>query len=266
MASGIITLTTDFGLADHYVGVMKGVIAGIHPASRVIDLTHEVGRYSLPKAAFIVAQAYPFFPVETAHVVVVDPGVGSSRQPLLVEAAGQFFVAPDNGVLSQIFEREERQVRQIDADRWALKPTSNTFHGRDIFAPVAAWLAAGTPAADFGPIIEEYVRLVRTTPVFIEPGRWRGKVLNIDRFGNIVTSFPAELLAESPSDFQIVAGQSTVTQTAVNYAGAAPGIAFVIAGSGGFLEISIHQESAAETAGVAIGDSVELVFAQTGES
>lgn len=263
MASEIVTLTTDFGLEDHYVGAMKGVIAGIHSPSRIIDISHEVGRYSLTKAAFVVAQIYAFYPAETVHMVVVDPGVGTRRQPLLVEAAGQFFVVPDNGVLSQIYEREQHQVRCIDVGRWALKPTSNTFHGRDVFAPVAAWLAAGTPPADFGPLISEYVRLDPTTPKFVEPGRWRGKVLNIDRFGNIVTSFPAGLLDESPSDFRILAGQLEIGQTAPTYAKATPGVAFVIAGSGGFLEISINQESAANAARIDIGDSVELVFSQT---
>ncbi len=263
MASEIITLTTDFGLEDHYVGAMKGVITGIHPASRIIDITHEVGRYSLTKAAFVVAQIYAFYPAETVQVVVVDPGVGTGRQPLLVEAAGQFFLAPDNGVLSQIYEREQHEVRRIDTDRWALRPTSNTFHGRDVFAPVAAWLAAGTPPPDFGPLIDEYVRLDRTTPVLVEPKRWRGKVINIDRFGNIVTSFPAVLLEESPSDFRVQAGQLEIGQAAPTYAKATPGVAFVIAGSGGFLEISINQESAAEAARVNIGDSVELVFSQT---
>lgn len=262
MASGIITLTTDFGLDDHYAGVMKGVIAGIHPAANIIDITHNVDCYSVAKAAFVVAQLHAFYPPETVHVVVVDPGVGGGRRPLLVEAAAQFFVAPDNGVLSQVYERAQHQVHHIDTERWALKPTSRTFHGRDIFAPVAAWLAAGTAAADFGPLIDKYLRLDRTTPVFVEPGRWRGKVLNIDRFGNIVTSFPAELLDESPADFRLLAGQLEVLATASTYAKAPPGIAFVIAGSGGFLELSVNQDSAANAAGVNIGDSVELVFSQ----
>lgn len=263
MGPEIVTLTTDFGREDHYVGVVKGVIAGIHPTARIVDLTHEVGPYALLKAAFVVAQAHRFYPAETVHVVVVDPGVGTSRRPILVEAAGQYFVGPDNGVFSQVLEGEkEPRVREIDVGRWALKPTSNTFHGRDIFAPVAAWLAKDTPPAEIGPLVDEYMRLDRTKPTFVEPGRWRGKVLNVDRYGNIVTSFPAELLAESPSDFRIIAGEIEVAQTAETYAQAPPGIAFVIAGSSGYLEISINQQSAVESASVAIGDAVELVFSQ----
>lgn len=264
MGSAIVTLTTDFGREDHYVGVMKGVIASIHPPARIIDLTHDVGPYGLLKAAFVIAQAHPFYPAETVHVVVVDPGVGTSRRPILVEAAGQYFVAPDNGALSQVYEQTEHQVREIDGERWALKPTSNTFHGRDLFAPVAAWLAKGTPPAAFGPLVDEYVQLDPTTPDLVQPGRWRGKVLNVDRFGNIVTSFPAELLAESPSDFRIVAGEIEVSKTVKAYAQAPPGVAFVITGSSGYLEVSINQESAAESSGVVIGDSVELVFPQEG--
>ncbi|MDE0435862.1 MAG: SAM-dependent chlorinase/fluorinase [Bryobacterales bacterium] len=266
MGSEIVTLTTDFGHEDHYVGVMKGVIAGIHPPARIIDLTHDVGPYGLLKAAFVIAQAHPFFPAETVHVVVVDPGVGTSRRPILVEAAGQHFVAPDNGVLSQVYEQTEHLVREIDAERWALKPTSNTFHGRDLFAPVAAWLAKGTPPAAFGSLVDEYVQLDPTTPALAQPGRWHGKVLNIDRFGNIVTSFPAELLEESPSDFRLAAGGIEVSKTAKAYAQAPPGAAFVITGSSGYLEVSINRESAAERGGVAIGDDVELVFRKDGRS
>lgn len=266
MGSQIVTLTTDFGHEDHYVGVMKGVIAGIHPPARIIDLTHDVGPYGLLKTAFVIAQAHPFFPAETVHVVVVDPGVGTSRRPILVEAAGQCFVAPDNGVLSQVYEHTGHLVREIDAERWALKPTSNTFHGRDLFASVAAWLAKGTPPAAFGSLVDEYVQLDPTTPALAQPGRWRGKVLNIDRFGNIVTSFPAELLGEPPSDFRLVAGEIEVSQTAKAYAQAQPGALFVITGSSGYLEVSINQESAAEKGGVAIGDAVELVFPKDGRS
>ena len=262
MGSAIVTLTTDFGREDHYVGVMKGVIAGIHPAARIIDLTHDVGPYGLLKTAFVIAQAHPYYPAGTVHVVVVDPGVGTSRRPILVEAAGQHFVAPDNGALSQVYEQTEHLVRAIDAERWALKPTSNTFHGRDLFAPVAAWLAKGTPAAAFGSPTDEYVQFDPTAPVLAQPGRWRGKVLNVDRFGNIVTSFPAELLGEPPSGFRLVAGKIEVSKTVKAYAQAPPGAAFVITGSSGYLEVSINQKSAAESSGVAIGDSVELVFPQ----
>ena len=260
MAPGIITFTTDFGLTDHYVGVMKGVIAGINPAARLIDISHGVHSYQVAHGAFVIAQAYRYFPAGTVHLVVVDPGVGSERRPILAEAGGQFFVAPDNGVLSQIYEREEHVVRVIDTEQFALKPTSRTFHGRDVFAPVAGHLSTATPFQEFGEVIHDYVRLDPTTPKLVEPGRWRGRVLNIDRFGNLVTSFPAELLAESPVGFRIVVGSLAVEATAESYAESRAGEPFVIVGSSGYLEISVHQGSAAEQTGVDLGAAIELRF------
>src|SRR5437764_10074496 len=126
----IITLTTDFGLSDHYVGVMKGVILGIAPAARIVDLSHQVAAYEIGEAAFVIAQAYRYFPKKTIHVIVVDPGVGTARRPILAEAAGQCFVAPDNGVLGMIYAREKCKVRVIGNDRYFRKPVSRTFHGR----------------------------------------------------------------------------------------------------------------------------------------
>ena len=142
----MITLTTDFGLSDHYVGAMKGVILGICPQARIVDISHDVSAFEIAEGAFLLAQAYRYFPRGTVHVVVVDPGVGTSRRPILVEAAGQYFVAPDNGVLSMIYARAKHKVRLISNDRYFRQPVSHTFHGRDIFAPVAAHLAAGVAA------------------------------------------------------------------------------------------------------------------------
>ena len=264
VASGIITLTTDFGLQDHYVGVMKGVIAGINPDARLIDISHEVRSYEVAHGAFVIAQAYRYFPAGTVHLVVVDLGVGSERRAIVAAAAGQFFVAPDNGVLSQVFEREEHIVRVIDIDRFALKPTSRTFHGRDVFAPVAGRLSLGTPFEDVGEVTGDYVRLEPTTPKLIEPGHWRGRVLNIDRFGNIVTSFPSELLERSPVGFRIELGEIEVATVAESYVAAPEGTPFIIAGSSGYLEVSINQGSAGEQAGVGLGAALDLRFDEEG--
>ena len=261
---GIITVTTDFGLQDHYVGVMKGVIAGINPDVRLIDISHDVRSYEVAHGAFVIAQAYRYFPAGTVHLVVVDPGVGSERRAIVAAAAGQFFVAPDNGVLSQVFEREEHTVRVIDVDRFALKPTSRTFHGRDVFAPVAGRLSLGTPFEDFGEVTGDYVRLEPTTPKLIEPGHWRGRVLNIDRFGNIVTSFPSELLERSPVGFRIELGEIEVATVAESYAAAPEGTPFIIAGSSGYLEVSINQGSAGEQAGVGLSSVLDLRFDEEG--
>src|SRR6266851_950005 len=153
MPNPLITLTTDFGLSDHFVGVMKGVIAGIAPKARVIDISHDIAAYNVAEAAFVVSEAWPYFPKGTIHVVVVDPGVGSSRRPLLAEAGGHFFVAPDNGALSMIYEASAHKVRVISNPKLMRKEISRTFHGRDVFAPAAAHLASGVAPAQFGKLI-----------------------------------------------------------------------------------------------------------------
>src|SRR5690348_2761518 len=165
MPRPIVTLTTDFGLADHFVGTMKGVILGICPQAQIVDISHEVAPFAIAEGAYLVAQAYRYFPKKTVHVVVVDPGVGSGRRAILVEAAGQFFVAPDNGVLSMIYARERHRVRAITNGRYFLKPVSQTFHGRDIFAPVAAHLAAGVSAAKIGKAVTGHIQLGFAKPV-----------------------------------------------------------------------------------------------------
>ena len=257
MSSPLITLTTDFGLTDHYVGVMKGVIATIAPEARVIDLCHELPAYGVGQAAFTIVQSYRYFPAGTVHVVVVDPGVGTTRKALLVEAGGHRFVAPDNGVLSQVFEKEEHRVWSIDAARFVLKPTSRTFHGRDLFAPVAAHVAGGRASEDFGEPLERPGRLPPTAPKEIAPGLWRGRVLAIDRFGNIVTSFAAEM-AEVHGRFRLRVGEIEAAVRAAAYEEAPKGKVFAIWGSSGYLELSLREDSAAAKAQVAVGDPVEF--------
>jgi hypothetical protein len=254
--AAIITLTTDFGLTDHYVGVMKGVILGIAPAARIVDISHQVGAYEIAEAAFLIAQAYPYFPKKTVHVIVVDPGVGTARRPILMEAAGQYFVAPDNGVLGMIFPRERHKVRAVDNPLYFRKPVSQTFHGRDIFTPVAAHLAKGVAPARMGKPIQDYLR-----PAFGAPERtgkhfWTGTVLKIDHFGNVVTNFR---LSDFPgAAFELVLGPHVITRLARNYAEGGVGELFTIVGSSGYLEISAGQGSAAKMLGCAAGAPVEL--------
>jgi S-adenosyl-L-methionine hydrolase (adenosine-forming) len=252
----IITLTTDFGLSDHYVGVMQGVILGIAPAARIVDLSHQVGAYEISEAAFLIAQAYRYFPKKTVHVIVVDPGVGTARRPILTEAAGQYFVAPDNGVLGMIYPREKHKVRAITNARYFCKPVSQTFHGRDIFAPVAAHLARGVAPARLGKRIEDYLR-----PAFGAPERtgkhfWTGTILKVDHFGNVVTNFRLSDFPDSP--FELVLGPHVVTRLASNYAEGGRGELFTIFGSSGYLEIATCQGSAAKILGCAAGAPVEL--------
>ena len=152
MAEPILTLTTDFGLVDHYVGVMKGVILEICPHARIVDISHQVTPFAIAEGAYLIAQSYPWFPKKTVHVAVIDPGVGSERRAILVEAAGQYFVGPDNGLFSMVMAREKHKARVITNDRYFRWPVSRTFQGRDVFAPVGAHLAAGVPAARMGKI------------------------------------------------------------------------------------------------------------------
>jgi S-adenosylmethionine hydrolase len=262
----VITLTTDFGLSDHFAGVMKGVILGIQPAARIIDISHDVQPYQIADGAFTIAQAYRYFPKKTIHVVVVDPGVGSARRPLLAEVAGQYFVAPDNGVLSMIFAREDggveqATVRHITSERYFLQPLSRTFHGRDVFSPVAAHLAAGVTPAKFGKRIEDYLRASFDKPTHTGKRHWTGIVLKADHFGNLATNFHSD---EFPSirthAFSLKAGSQVITRLALTFSECAPGELVAIVGSSGYIEVAAGQGSAAKALGCGAGAPIELTI------
>jgi len=259
MPSPLITLTTYFGLSDHYAGTMKGVILRICPSARIVDLCHEVSAYEITEAAFLIAQAYRFFPKKTVHVVVVDPGVGTARRPILMEAAGQYFIAPDNGVLSMIYGHEKHKIRAIANEKYFLKPVSQTFHGRDIFAPVAAHLASGVSAASMGKLIQDYLRVDLESPVRTGKRVWTGKILKIDHFGNMITNFrPDEFPELEKRPFVMAVGTQRISRLARNYEECGPGEVFVILGSSGYLEVSSNQASAAKLLGCGTGAPVEL--------
>jgi S-adenosylmethionine hydrolase len=242
----LITLLTDFGSADHYVAAMKGVIAGICPEARMIDISHEMQPYAVAEAAFTLAQAAKCFPPDTIHLVVVDPGVGGSRRPILVESGGYRFVGPDNGVFEMAIAGNP-VVREIKNDQYFRTPVSHTFHGRDIFAPIAAHLAKGVRAGEFGQPIADWVRLFEASGA---------RVLKVDRYGNIITNLPAQLVGKE--GLRIEVGSQVVTESAASYAESHPGSLFAIAGSSGFLEISIDRASAAAATGVKSGDPIRL--------
>ncbi len=261
MPRSIITLTTDFGLSDHFVGVMKGVILGIAPNTEIVDVTHQITPYQIPEAGFVLAETYRWFPKKTVHVVVVDPGVGTLRRPILAEAAGQFFIAPDNGVLSMVYEREKHKVRAITAEALFLKPVSDTFHGRDVFAPSAAHLAKSQLPARLGKVIADYSRLEFYKPVRTGKRVWNGSILKIDRFGNMITNFHiSEFPVVRTRSFSMTAGQQEVTKLARTFADQQPGELFAIVGSAGYLEIAANQGSAARMAGSSVGAPVELTI------
>jgi S-adenosyl-L-methionine hydrolase (adenosine-forming) len=261
----IVTLTTDFGLNDHFVGTMKGVILNIAPDAEIVDISHSVQPFDVLDGALTIAQAYSYFPVGTIHVVVVDPGVGTARRPIVMSTERQYFVAPDNGVLSMVYSREERiRVRHVTMQHYFLQPISSTFHGRDIFAPVAGYLAKGVDGEKFGDEVSDYVRFNSPTPKPIDAQTVRGVVLKVDRFGNLVTNFtppdvPA-LFRPAPPAFKIVVGKREITEMHANYSEGEPNELFGILGSMGYLEIASNRAAAAQILGVGKGSEVSIVL------
>jgi S-adenosyl-L-methionine hydrolase (adenosine-forming) len=259
MPKPIVTLTTDFGLADHFVGTMKGVILGIAPDARIVDISHDVTPFDIAQDGLLLAQAWKYFPRGTVHVVVVDPGVGSARRPILMEAAGHRFVAPDNGVLSMVYSREKHTVRAITAQQYFLQPVSRTFHGRDVFAPVAAHLARGARPASFGPRIDDYLRQDFARPAPASERAWTGTVLHIDRFGNLITNFRLEEFPQlRERRFTLAVGRRAIKRLVGTYAECRRGELVLLEGSSGFLEISLDRAPAAAALGCGAGAPLKL--------
>src|SRR5271165_6988726 len=261
MLNPLITFTTDFGTSDHFAATMKAVVLSIAPRAHIVDITHDVTPFEVVEGAYTLAQAYRYFPAKTIHVVVVDPGVGSARRPILAEMAGQFFVAPDNGVLSMVFAREKAKVRHITTEKFMLRPVSRTFHGRDVFSPVAAHLALGVPPSRFGKLIEDYVKLSLGKPTRTGKRVWTGLVLKVDRFGNLITNLHIDEFPEIKNRrFELNAGLQQISRLAETFSECPPGELFVVSGSSGYLEVAANQGSAAKILGVAGGSPVELVI------
>jgi hypothetical protein len=261
----LVTLTTDFGLNDHFVGTIKGVILDIAPEAEIVDVCHAVQAFDVLDGALTIAQAYSYFPNGTVHLVVVDPGVGTARRPILLSTGRHYFVAPDNGVLSLVYAREERlQVRHIDAAHYYRQPVSNTFHARDIFAPVAAYLAKGVEVAKFGEEITDFVRFNAPKPKAAEANTLRGVILKVDRFGNMITNFTPQdvpaLFQTNPPAFKILVGKREITEIHANYAEGAPNEVFGILGSMGYLEIAANRAAAAQIIGSGKGSEVNIVL------
>ena len=261
MPNPIITLTTDYGTTDHLVGTMKGVILKINPDVTIVDISHNVTAYDLLDGALTIGSAYSYFPPKTIHVVVVDPGVGTERRPLLVSAQNQYFIAPDNGVLSVIFEREDNVVvRHANVEHYYLNPVSKTFHGRDVFAPVAAWLTKGWQTPSMGDEITDYKKFSMPKPKEADGGL-KGVVLRVDAFGNLVTNFRAEHLAENAREngnFKMQVGTQAVTKLVDTFAHGAAGEPIAYVGSSGYIEIGVNKGSAARTLALGRGTPVIL--------
>ena len=244
---------------------MKGVILEIVPEAEIVDITHAVQAFDVLDGALAIAQSYSYFPAGTVHIVVVDPGVGTARRPILVTTERHHFVAPDNGVLSMIYAREERlHVRHISSTHYFLQPLSNTFHGRDIFSPVGAYLAKGVDPAKFGEDITDFVRFNAPKPKPVDEKTLRGIVLKVDRFGNLVTNITPQdipsLFQDPYPPFTITVGKRNVTEIRTNYADGAPNEVFGILGSMGYLEIAANRAAAAQIVGAAKGSEITIVL------
>jgi len=254
----IVTLTTDFGMKDPYVAAMKGVLHRMCPGISVVDLTHDIDPQNVLEGALFVAASAPYFPIGTIHVVVVDPGVGTGRRPVVVLAAGQFFVTPDNGLLT-LFVREHpiEEARIISNPGFMLDDVSPTFHGRDVFAPAAAKLAAGATMSDAGPRLDE-IHLVDIPEPQRDGGHTiSGEIIHIDRFGNAISN----ILRSSLGDAQckvICVGQTRFDGIHQTYADTEPNTPLALFGSVGALEFAVNQGSASATLGLRLGDRVEI--------
>jgi S-adenosyl-L-methionine hydrolase (adenosine-forming) len=255
----LITLTTDFGSRDPFVGIMKGVILSICPAARLVDLTHEVAPQDVLGGRLALESAVPFFPDGTVHLAVVDPGVGSARRPIAVRSGGHHLVAPDNGLLSFALERPGCTVVALTAPEYRLPEVSATFHGRDIFAPAAAHLAAGLPLEQLGPVVVDPVRL-SLPGCRLEGGGLIGEVLDADRFGNLVTSIPAARLADIPGRGvpSVEVDGRAAGRIVGSYADGPDGEPAAIVGSTGRLEIFVKGGSARGLLQVGRGAAVRV--------
>jgi len=261
MPRPIITLTTDFGLRDPYVAEMKAVILGISPNTTIVDITHEIEKFNIRMGAYVLASASPYFPKGTIHVAVVDPGVGTRRRPILIQSKYSYLIGPDNGVLALAAKNQGiKHIYEISNRNLMLPKISDTFHGRDVFAPAAAHLANGIPPTEFGPEIQE-----AATPEFAKITKRKnmlvGEVLHIDNFGNIITNF-------GEKELELMDTKETVNIKLKNarlklklckaYAEVKPQKPLAIIGSHNFLEISINQGNAAEALKTRSGDKVTL--------
>jgi S-adenosylmethionine hydrolase len=265
MAAGkrcLVTLTTDFGIADGTVGMMKGVILGINPDASIVDLTHTVPPQAIPRAAYVLRRAYQYFPQGTIHVVVVDPGVGTDRRPIALHASHASFVAPDNGVLTYVLDDLSAadpppRLVHLDHPAYWLPQVSNVFHGRDIFAPVAAHLSLGTAIEDLGPPIDDPVRLP-APHLSRQPGEITGQVMYIDHFGNLLTNIPAADLSSLGNTLTTSVGRTQIRGLSPTFAHGSAEQPIAYIDSSGHLAIAAVNASAQDLLESHVGERVQV--------
>lgn len=257
----IITLTTDFGLQDQYVSAMKAVILGISPECRLIDISHEIPPQDVMAGAWVLRNAAMLFPPGTIHLVVVDPGVGTDRNPVAIQIENQFFVGPDNGLFSLIGDEFGYRAVRLTQEKYWREHRSKTFHGRDIFAPVAAHLAEGVQLDDLGEPIGELITYRWATPISDKDGV-QGWVVHIDRFGNLISNIPASLIESTArgSGFRIYAGNTILDEIVPAFGSVPDGEPAAYIGSSGTLEIAINKGNARKMLGVEKGAQVSIII------
>ena len=260
MAPPLLTLLTDFGLDDYYVAAVKGTVLRLAPGTQLVDVSHQIEPGNIAAASFLLAAAAPAFPAGTVHLAVVDPGVGSQRRILVAESAAGLLVAPDNGLLTPLLPGA--RVRSVECADLFLAAPGATFHGRDRFAPVAAYLLRGGPPADLGPEIADPVHLDRTPPRQA-PGLLAGVVVHIDRFGNLITDIPAAWLPAAPTEIVARVGSHTAAQLADHYEQIPRYGVAVMIGSLGTLELAMRGEDLARRWGVEPGAAVQVRWRDT---
>jgi S-adenosylmethionine hydrolase len=269
MSSQIVALLTDFGHRDPFVGIMKGVMLGINPDLQLIDISHEITPQRIREAAILLSVAFPYFPPHTIFLVVVDPGVGGTRRPIVVEAAEYLFVAPDNGVLGPVLDQGQPQrVIHATEARYFRQPVSRTFHGRDVFAPLAAWLSRGAAAREMGTAIDDYTRLELPRPRVRIDGGLQGEVVYQDRFGNLVTNISEAWATEhwGPPPWQGI--QACIEASVIHgldafYAQRSPRELGIIINSWGLIEIFVNGGNAAQATGAVEGSPVSIFRGET---
>jgi S-adenosylmethionine hydrolase len=256
MSQPIITLTTDFGQTDSYVGTMKGVILSICPEAVLVDISHEIRPQSVQQAAYVLSTATPYFPEGTVHLVVVDPGVGTERRPVVVQTGRSLYVIPDNGVLGLVLSQEPaRRAIHLTEPRYRLARVSATFHGRDIFAPAAAYLARGTNPSQMGEPISpaDLVSLTNLGPQPGPDGQWEGAILHVDHFGNLITNLQ---LGKAKASISIVVKGHRIEALSNTFGDVEAGELVAYAGSSGHLEIAVRGGNAARALDLDVGDAV----------